>query len=120
MWLAIRSAAFPAPNGVAGLLSLSSVSRTITFTPPAGRLAAEALTKLSVGPTPKTVDSSENTSLAGLKLMNDSLPTICRPGVVRALVPAKGSVLKVKVVAYAAGHNANSAAPMEQRVTNRI
>ena len=33
--------------------------------------------------------------------MDGSPPTICRPGVVSAVDPAKGSVLKVKVVASA-------------------
>src|SRR5436190_8531373 len=113
---AIRFAAWPAPNGVAELLSSSKVSSTTTLTPPVGMLGANAFMKLTVPPVPNTVGSSEKTSVAVEKLMKFSPPTICRPGVFRTFVPANGSVSKVNVVACAVEHITASAIPTQYLV----
>jgi hypothetical protein len=64
--------------------------------------AADPDAKLKGRSRPKTTGSNEITSFATSKSgMNSSLPTICRPAVVRAVEPANGSVLKLIVFASA-------------------
>jgi len=50
----------------------------------------------------KTRESNAKTSVAAEKLMKLSPPTTWRPGVVSAVLPAKGSVANLNTVAFAA------------------
>src|SRR5687768_11186065 len=96
-WAAIRLAALPAPNGVAGLASLSKLRSTIMLIPLVGRLAATSLAKRTWSATPNTAGANAKTSDAITKLMEGSPPTTCRPGVVSAVEPANGSDSKLNV-----------------------
>src|SRR6476620_1195719 len=71
----------------------------ITSAPLVGSEAAGPLANSSGSVIPKSNPSNLKMSVAGLKLIDGSPPTTCRPGVVGAVDPAKGSVLKVNVAA---------------------
>src|SRR5947208_2992997 len=110
-WAAIRLAAFPAPKAVAAFASSSKVSRTITFTPVAGMLAITLLANERLL-TPNVLRLNANTSELGEKERKVSLATICRPGVVNASEPAKGSVTKLNVAALSVVPKATRAVAM--------
>jgi hypothetical protein len=78
------------------------------------------LAKFTGGGTPKTVDSNEKTSVKMEKSINASPPTTCRPGVVRAVDPANGSVSKRKISAAAVALKPRRTATVRYKVERRI
>ena len=87
---------------LAGLKSASTSCSTRKFAMLPTNEAADPEAKLNGRFRPNTSGSNSSMSFAISKSgMNSSLPTICRPGVVKAVDPAKGSVLKLIVFASA-------------------
>src|SRR5688500_17135336 len=101
IWAAMRLAALPAPKGVAEFPSSSKLCSTMTFKRRAGSASATPLANLMLCPIPNTLEAGARTSVVTEKLMKFSPPTTCRPGVVSAVLPAKGSVSKLNTVAFA-------------------